>query len=271
MPNLTIKADEIKWLRTQIQQEYEKAAGPIPKLTGTIAIYEQIELLVQHQIEQPGRLLTYYNQLDDSSFKLSLKKSNIETGKADLLAKRYANAISANSLRKLIFDTFKQRAISVAFNEDFVHACYIFLLQDRKQILAGLNQQPVKPVSSLVNQTINPFAVDSNQPGVDTVDTFNKASHFRLEPLLPNNEPDPKRQLLDFAGTQIMLNRDNLDPNNNTITSRVQASLTWQDGEWHLENQSELGTTFFQVLRPIALQDGDVIMVGNRKYRFYNQ
>lgn len=65
-----------------------------------------------------------------------------------------------------------------------------------------------------------------------------------------------------------MLNRSNTDSNNNSITSREQAVMTHENGEWFIENRSDLQTTLIRVDRRLKLEDGDVIVLGNRMFEF---
>ena len=76
-------------------------------------------------------------------------------------------------------------------------------------------------------------------------------------------------QPISYSGEQIVLNRANTDPNNHTITSKRQAILTHDDNGWFLENQSEHNSTFIQVNKRMKLQDGDIIMMGNRLFVFH--
>lgn len=71
-----------------------------------------------------------------------------------------------------------------------------------------------------------------------------------------------------YTGDTIILNRANTDANNNSITSREQAILTCEDGEWYIENRSDLRTTFIRVNGRIKLNDGDIIVLGNREFEF---
>ena len=71
-----------------------------------------------------------------------------------------------------------------------------------------------------------------------------------------------------FTGENIVLNRDNTDPGNPSITSRVQAELTFEDGAWYLLDKSALRTTFVHAGRKTKLEDGDVILLGNRRFIF---
>ncbi len=72
-----------------------------------------------------------------------------------------------------------------------------------------------------------------------------------------------------FKGEQHTLNRANLDKENPTITSQVQAELTYQDGKWYIQDRSAQGTTFIHVAERMALYDGDVVLMGNRQFVFH--
>lgn len=71
-----------------------------------------------------------------------------------------------------------------------------------------------------------------------------------------------------YSGQTVVLSRANTDANNNSITSREQAVLTCEDGEWYLENRSELRTTFLRVNGRVKLTSGDIIVLGNREFVF---
>lgn len=88
-----------------------------------------------------------------------------------------------------------------------------------------------------------------------------------LRPIAWNGE-EVKYSPITYSGEYIILNRSNTDPNNNTITSKEQAVLTYQDGEWYLENLSEMKTTFIRVGKKIKLSSGDIIVMGNREFEF---
>ena len=70
---------------------------------------------------------------------------------------------------------------------------------------------------------------------------------------------------LSFSGKQIELNRENVDPENYSITSHIQAEIVYENGKWYLVDKSELKTTFIQVNEPVELKEGDIILLGNRK------
>lgn len=73
---------------------------------------------------------------------------------------------------------------------------------------------------------------------------------------------------INFVGTTIVLNRANTEPNNNSITSKEQAILTYENGAWYIEDRSRLQTTYLYVAEKTKLKDGDTIILGNRKFTF---
>lgn len=73
---------------------------------------------------------------------------------------------------------------------------------------------------------------------------------------------------IQYSGNTIILNRDNTDPNNNSITSREQAILTYDDGTWYIEDKSQLQTTYLHVSKRTKLEDGAIVILGNRRFIF---
>lgn len=72
----------------------------------------------------------------------------------------------------------------------------------------------------------------------------------------------------EYSGDSIILNRDNTEPGNLPITSQEQAELTFEDNEWRIQNRSGYGATMVAASRKISLQSGDIILLGNRRFRF---
>lgn len=73
----------------------------------------------------------------------------------------------------------------------------------------------------------------------------------------------------EYEGKQVVLNRDNTESNNSSITSKEQAIISNVDGRWFIEDKSELKTTFVQAAKKIELHDGDIILLGNRLFEFH--
>lgn len=88
-----------------------------------------------------------------------------------------------------------------------------------------------------------------------------------LEPIAQEGIESPAA--LHLKGDAHELNRANLDPENQTITSKVQACLTCEDGQWFIEDKSAQHTTFIYAGEKTALKDGDVILMGNRQFVFH--
>ncbi|MCM1139534.1 MAG: zinc ribbon domain-containing protein [Muribaculum sp.] len=91
---------------------------------------------------------------------------------------------------------------------------------------------------------------------------------FILSPVKRNGErkqPDD----VELEGDNVILNRDNTDPGNLSITSRTQAVITRKDDKWFIEDKSEQKTTFVQASSPQELHEGDIILLGNRLFIFH--
>lgn len=94
-----------------------------------------------------------------------------------------------------------------------------------------------------------------------------KTCEFKLVPI-SEETGRPEGSELEYEGNEVILNRDNTDPKNTTITSQEQACFSYENGKWYIEDRSEYKTTFVQASRKVELQQGDLILVGNQLYRF---
>lgn len=81
-------------------------------------------------------------------------------------------------------------------------------------------------------------------------------------------ESGEKGKEIDFTDAHIDLNRENLEPDNLSITSKIQATLDFKDGTWFISDKSAQQTTFIKVNDNTPLKDGDVILMGNCKFLF---
>ena len=84
--------------------------------------------------------------------------------------------------------------------------------------------------------------------------------------------PDVDEDFLPYAskheGHEVILNRANTEATNKTITGKEQARLVNIDNKWYLEDRSEMKTTFVRSSLPIELHSGDLILMGDRVFRF---
>jgi len=88
-----------------------------------------------------------------------------------------------------------------------------------------------------------------------------------LEPVAQDGVETPAT--LELKGESHELNRANLDPENQTITSKVQANLFFENGKWFIEDKSAQQTTFIHADGKTALKEGDVVLMGNRQFIFH--
>lgn len=93
------------------------------------------------------------------------------------------------------------------------------------------------------------------------------ANKCSLQPIEQQGVDTP--DVLKLKGDNHELNRENLDPDNQTITSKVQAQLICEDGQWYIQDKSSQHTTFVYAGEKTAIKDGDVILMGNRQFVFH--
>jgi hypothetical protein len=116
---------------------------------------------------------------------------------------------------------------------------------------SGKNEPPkTENPAEVLRATINPW----NQPRFETIE---------FVPL--ERDGQTKQPSVSFQSDQptVILNRDNLDPDNPTITRKDQAELTFDSGQWQLKDRSSIGT-FLKLSEAHTLKDGDQVLMGDR-------
>lgn len=126
----------------------------------------------------------------------------------------------------------------------------------------GFSGQNPAPVDK---RTINPYINKKKSPVI-----ANESCSCSLQPIA-RFEEDAVSGKTTFKEQTVILNRHNTDPSNHSITSREQARLTFENGVWYIEDLSDLKTTFVRAARKTALQDGDIILMGDREFKFSTQ
>jgi len=94
-----------------------------------------------------------------------------------------------------------------------------------------------------------------------------KAPGCSLTFITGNNEPADNASL-HYTGHLIQLNRSNTDPSNQTITSKTQAELCFENDKWYIQDKSALKTTYIYAGYKIELKQDDIIVLGNRSFKF---
>ena len=135
-----------------------------------------------------------------------------------------------------------------------------FLLPEQEMAQPEQAPVPQNDRDSEDKKTINPYF---NKKKVEPV-----KGKFSLSPIRREDE-ESSPKTVEFTGDNIPLNRQNTEPENNSITGRVQAVMTFEDGHWCIQDQSEQRTTFVHAVRKTTLQDGDIILLGNRMFEFH--
>lgn len=114
--------------------------------------------------------------------------------------------------------------------------------------------------------TINPYRANKQLPPICSLTLVLKEGEkpFTADTLIE----DTQTKEFVFEDQPIQLNRNNLEKDNNTITSKVQAELFFENGHWYLQDKSELQSTFILVKGKIELKEDDVLLIGDRKFIF---
>lgn len=118
-----------------------------------------------------------------------------------------------------------------------------------------------KSVPGMFKKTVRP----NHNHRFNKEETPSQGVSFRLIKILDSGEASDCRS---FASGKVDLNRDNTDPSNKTITSHTQATIQKDGEKWLIVDRSELKSTFVQASRPIELQNGDIILLGDQLFRF---
>jgi uncharacterized Zn finger protein (UPF0148 family) len=86
---------------------------------------------------------------------------------------------------------------------------------------------------------------------------------FKLIPTL--NEKD----YLRLRGSSVTLSRDQIDPQDLTISSKEHVRFINENGEWYIENLGSNKAVYIQVQDKVKINQGTLIALGNSKiFRF---
>ncbi len=120
-----------------------------------------------------------------------------------------------------------------------------------------------------VSQGAAPQSASSGNQNLKKTQMFGDISFDDAKPkrfkLIENNQQERL-----FEGETVQLGRENIDPQNYSISGN-HATVEMIDGQWHLSNQSSNGFTFVQVKGKVALNDGDIVVIGNKIFQFKSE
>jgi RNA polymerase subunit RPABC4/transcription elongation factor Spt4 len=112
-------------------------------------------------------------------------------------------------------------------------------------------------------ETLNPWAAPVIPPPVEEIPTYTCSLT-----IVPAEKETIETQPIVFSGKEIILTRGNTEPENQAITSKMQALLSYEDDKWFIEDRSQLRTTFVHAGEKRELKAGDVLILGNRRFIF---
>lgn len=116
-----------------------------------------------------------------------------------------------------------------------------------KQTMREVPNDDLMPKSNVVKETV--------------IEEVKEADEFSLVAI------DAQSAELNFKG-ETMLNRANVDSQNLALSESEQALITCNNGEWYIENRSDLKNTYICVSRKTKLEKGDIIVIGGKRYIF---
>ena len=136
--------------------------------------------------------------------------------------------------------------------------------------------------ASSIKKTVRYVAPSEQESGIDkkTVDVYRVHTpsvnetkplmppHCSLKPLAREDEDSARMMKQEYASSEVVLNRQNTEPDNRTITSKQQALLTFENGRWYIEDRSAFKSTFIRVTGKTELHDGDIVAMGDREFEF---
>ena len=105
-------------------------------------------------------------------------------------------------------------------------------------------------------------------PTLNEPDTHSDITPHCSLTIIPEENENIPSEKMEYEGKSIILNRENTEVSNRTITSKEQAEIVFEDGHWYLLDRSELRTTFIQANRKIEIIPDDIIVLGDRRFKF---
>lgn len=130
--------------------------------------------------------------------------------------------------------------------------------EPRRDEGTGERKEDKKYDKPLGKMTVSPWDVLYKQ---------SKEGVFYLEPIPLESE----RKTLDtavFVEKDVVLSRENTESGNLTISSDHQAEIRCINDQFYILDTSSMGTTFVQAKKPMPIDDGDVILLGSRRFVF---
>jgi len=124
----------------------------------------------------------------------------------------------------------------------------------------------------VIGNKIYIFSASGNLPDSDISNTTRKFGEFDLKVSQTGSDfnltDEATGKRLNFDKTYIILNRSNLDPGNNSISSSRHAEFEFSSGQWYIKDFSSNESTFIQLKSEQLLENKIRIILGNKIFRF---
>ena len=119
------------------------------------------------------------------------------------------------------------------------------------------------------NQEPSPQPASSSNADLKKTQMFGEISFDDGKPkrfkLVENN-----KEAREFEGDSVSIGREDIDPQNFSISGQ-HATIEMIDGQWHISNHSSNGFTFVQAKGQVPLNNGDIIVIGNKIFQFRSE
>ena len=133
---------------------------------------------------------------------------------------------------------------------------------------------------------LNPVMDKASAPAQNYDNSFNNIDNKGMKTINPYTEgfvPTPTCTLkaikrsnenkelkeIELEGKEIILKRENTDPENATISNESQAVITNENGKWYIVDKSDVHTTFVRAGEKIEIKEGSIVLLGNRLFEFH--
>lgn len=86
--------------------------------------------------------------------------------------------------------------------------------------------------------------------------------------LIAMDDIDGNGRQIEMAKPYMVLCRSNVEPDNMLIAEKDHAVIENEGDQWYVNSAGDLGNTYICINRKMQLEDGDILIIGNKRYLF---
>lgn len=247
-----------------MKQESSDPAVPASKLNATVAFYSSDSAPAQKSEEtQEERSCANcgYPLAEDAKVCPMCKQAVVERSVDTPQAQQPANMKATICDVRAVVQDLPQQPVNMKATIRDVHAV--------------IPESPAEPVAPVVlahlKQTVREIPAEMLAPTPEkelvndtVVDTPEMKDQLCLVPL---DNFDGKAVCI-AVDEDTLLNRANIDAENPSVDEHEQARVEFLNGAWYIRNLSQHQTTYICTNRPMLIDEGDIVVIGNRRYIF---